>query len=57
MKCARCNRTLKLPSASGLGPRCAVYMLGSQPRRPRLFDKGLRKADDKQGALFEEVRP
>jgi len=54
IRCLRCHRCLKAATASGYGPSCERAVLGSQPRRPRLFDKGLRKADDKQVALFEE---
>lgn len=57
MICHRCGRTLKNPSANGYGPGCSRAIFGTQPRRPRLFDKGLRKHDDRQGALFEEARP
>lgn len=32
-RCARCNRQLKEPSPSGLGPRCALYVLGRKEKR------------------------
>ena len=30
-RCNRCGRTLKAPTASGMGPTCERYVLGSKP--------------------------
>lgn len=56
MNCTRCGRALKNPSASGMGPKCQLAVLGSKPKRPRLFDLPARKSkDEKTQDLFAEA--
>lgn len=57
MRCLRCNRSLKNPSPSGYGPRCAVSVLGAKPKRIRIVDQRRRASDERQPDLFWETRP
>jgi hypothetical protein len=34
-KCSKCGRTLKNPSATGMGPVCARAAYGTKPRQER----------------------
>lgn len=49
MKCARCGRSLKRPSASGYGPRCQLAVLGSMPKR----DRAAHREDKSTPDMFE----
>lgn len=56
MNCTRCGRALKNASASGMGPKCQQAVLGSKPKRPRLFDLPARRSkDEKTPDLFAEA--
>ncbi len=33
--CTRCGRRLKAPTDTGMGPKCALYMLGRKPKPKR----------------------
>lgn len=33
--CTRCGRRLKAPTDTGMGPKCALYMLGRKPKTKR----------------------
>lgn len=48
MKCCRCGRYLKHPSASGYGPVCERAVIGPRPRKRA---QRLRAVDDKQQEL------
>lgn len=53
MNCARCNRPLKRPTASGFGPVCERNVLGTKPKRERSVQP---VRDPKTADLFEERR-
>lgn len=55
MNCTRCGRHLKNPSPTGMGPRCALAVLGAKPRRS-LFDPKPRKSDPRQDDMFAVER-
>jgi hypothetical protein len=50
--CIRCGRTLKAPTATGLGPTCERYVMGSKPRRAA---KAEVKRDPRTKDLFEGI--
>lgn len=52
--CIRCGRRLKAPTENGLGPKCALYVLGAKPRRVAKVDLPV-KRDDRTADLFEGV--
>lgn len=52
--CTRCGRRLKAPTENGLGPKCALYVLGAKPRRVAKVDLPV-KRDDRTADLFEGV--
>ena len=51
-RCTRCGRTLKAPTASGMGPSCERYVLGSKPKRVHLFSRAQAKRDERTQDLF-----
>jgi len=54
--CTRCGRRLKAPTESGMGPKCALYVLGSKPKRaPAIFSRQDVKRDERTADLFEGV--
>lgn len=54
--CIRCGRRLKAPTESGMGPKCALYVLGSKPKRaPAIFSRQDVKRDERTADLFEGV--
>lgn len=53
-RCTRCGRTLKAPTASGMGPTCERYVLGSKPKRPPVVSQPV-KRDERTADLFEGV--
>ncbi len=57
MICAKCGRALKNPSPSGYGPVCQRAVLGSKPGRVRLFDRRVKRVDERQVEIAFEVRP
>lgn len=62
MICARCNRVLLRPpvmlGGMAFGPKCKAAVVGSKPRRVRLFTARTPKVDSRQGDLFaQEARP
>jgi len=50
IRCTRCNRKLKAPTASGMGETCERYVLG--PRQKRQAAKPARR-DDATPDLFD----
>ena len=53
MKCNRCGKPCR-PSASGFGPRCERYVLGTKPKRaPSLFSRRSARRDEQTADLFE----
>ena len=54
-RCTRCGRTLKAPTASGMGPTCERYVLGSKPKRPPAVERQAVKRDERTADLFEGV--
>lgn len=50
LRCTRCNRRMKRPTETGLGPTCQVYVLGRKPRPAPREDR--RSADERQRELF-----
>ena len=50
--CTRCGRRLKAPTENGLGPKCALYVLGAKPRRAA---KAEVKRDPRTKDLFEGI--
>lgn len=54
-RCTRCGRTLKAPTASGMGPTCERYVLGSKPKRPPAVERQAVKRDERTVDLFEGV--
>jgi len=52
--CNRCGRTLKAPTATGLGPTCERYVLGSKPKRAPAVDRRTVKRDELTPDLFAE---
>ena len=52
--CIRCGRRLKAPTENGLGPKCALYVLGAKPRRVAKVDLPV-KRDELTRDLFGEV--
>lgn len=53
--CTRCGRTLKAPTPTGMGPKCALYVLGSKPKRPPVVERQAVKRDERTPDLFEGV--
>lgn len=53
-RCNRCGRTLKAPTATGLGPTCERYVLGAKPRRIAKVDLPV-KRDELTRDLFGEA--
>lgn len=54
-RCNRCGRTLKAPTATGLGPTCERYVLGSKPKRMPAVERQAVKRDEFTRDLFAEV--
>ena len=52
-RCTRCGRTLKAPTASGMGPTCERYVLGSKPKREPTTPRQEVKRDDRTRDMFE----
>ena len=52
--CIRCGRRLKAPTENGLGPKCALYVLGAKPRRVAKVDLPV-KRDELTRDLFGEA--
>ena len=53
--CTRCGRRLKAPTENGLGPKCALYVLGSKPKRAPAVERQAVKRDERTQDLFAEV--
>lgn len=53
-RCNRCGRVLKAPTPTGLGPKCALYVLGANPRRVAKVDLPV-KRDELTRDLFGEA--
>ena len=53
--CTRCHRPLKAPTPTGMGPKCALYVLGSKPKRPPAVERQAVKRDERTPDLFEGV--
>jgi hypothetical protein len=53
-RCAKCNRPMKAPSASGMGPVCERAMLGMKARR--VTRENRRSADARQLPLSLEAQ-
>ena len=53
-RCNRCGRVLKAPTPTGLGPKCALYVLGAKPRRVAKVDLPV-KRDELTRDLFGEA--
>lgn len=54
-RCTRCGRTLKAPTPTGMGPKCALYVLGSKPKRMPAVERQAVKRDEFTRDLFGEV--
>ena len=52
--CIRCGRRLKAPTETGMGPKCALYVLGSKPKRPPVVSQPV-KRDERTADLFAGV--
>jgi len=52
--CAACGRTLKAPTPTGMGPKCALYVLGSKPKRAPAVERRTVKRDELTPDLFAE---
>ncbi len=50
--CTRCGRRLKAPTETGMGPKCALYVLGSKPKREPTTPRQEVKRDDRTADLF-----
>ena len=51
-RCTRCNRQLKAPTETGMGPKCALAVLGRKERRQAREPV---KRDERTADLFAGV--
>ena len=55
IRCAKCNRKLKAPTETGLGPVCARAAFGTKPKRPAAAKPARVRRDDGTPDMFAEL--
>lgn len=51
MNCTRCHRPMKAQTDTGMGPKCALAMLGRKPEMPRRVSAKVER-DERTPDLF-----